>query len=172
MKKFLAFIFTVVLLSISTQAASTSYLFGTGGVTNLIDGFATANSQLTSISLANASGSAITVNVYNAPETADAPADLEQTIAAWTGFTQYETNIVESITNFLGVVQSRTNTVRYWSEQTYGPYTNDYKIVNTITVPASSSITWTPSETYIMDVGTVLEVSATNITATVNYISR
>jgi hypothetical protein len=170
MKKLFSLIAMIALvMSVSVNAATSSVVFGASGSTDLVDGLVDSNTTINSVTMANASGSAITVSIYNAPVASDEAADLSYVIPSFTAWTRYSTNIVESYTNFFGVVQSRTNTVQYMAENTFGPYTNSYSAVNTFEVPANTTLTWTPTTAVIMDIGTVVQVSATNLTATVNY---
>lgn len=161
-----------LLVSMQLNGATASNRFGDDGSDDLVDGLVGENAEIQSVEFTNHSGAAITVGVYNAPESATEAADLSYIIASFTAYNNYETNIVENYTNFLGVAQSRTNTVRYWIEQTYGPFTNDYTKLTTLSVPAGSTVTWTPVVKPINDIGTAIEISATNITATVTYNPR
>ena len=72
MKKLFSLIAMIALvMSVSVNAATSSVVFGAGGSTDLVDGLVDSNTTINSVTMANASGSAITVSIYNAPIAAD-----------------------------------------------------------------------------------------------------
>lgn len=172
MKRLLPILIGMALVCGNLFAASTNYLIGTLTGDTLVRGFLPANKSLAQITLANAAGSDITVDIYNAPVSADEAADLNFAIGSWTGQVYATTNLVTSFTNFLGVVESVTNTVNYSFTTTFPTNVGTYKKVRTIVVPAGDTSIWIPGTPVIMDRGTVLQVSATNITATIEYNDR
>ena len=97
--------------------------------------------SIASIQLTDTSGAANTVVVYDN----DSASSTNRVFAAYTGVTQYTTNVVMSFTNFTGVVQSYTNTVLATVNTTIPAATNQARRVFTFRLPASGTITFTPT---------------------------
>lgn len=113
-------------------------------------GVSVANIQLT-----DTSGAANTVVVYDN----DSATSTNRVYAAYTGVTQYTTNIVTTFTNFTGVVQSYTNTVLATVNTTVAASTNQARRVFTFRLPANGTVTFTP--TYPAGTTFGLQLSAT-----------
>lgn len=118
---------------------------------------------IASVQVANATGVTAYVSLFDAPSTS-----LTYTRAAFTYPSSYTTNIVTTYTNINGVSTSVTNSAVYTYTATAAAATNSYRLINTITVPANSTVTWTPVNGYY----TVYGILATNnavTTATTTY---
>lgn len=92
------------------------------------------------VTIANSAASALSVSLYDSPNT-----NKTYVRSAYTNTLSYVTNMVTVITNFSGVLQTNTNSVLYTYNSVAAQATNNYRLLVTLTVPASETITWTPA---------------------------
>jgi len=112
-----------------------------GTFTSSIAVLSTSGVSISNFQVTDTSGSANTVILYDN----DSASSTNRIYAAYTGVTQYTTNVVMSFTNFTGVVQSYTNTVLATVNTTVAASTNQARRVFTFTVPANGTVTFTPT---------------------------
>lgn len=138
-KLFVASLVAVALCgwTFQSQAATASSVSTVASTNSII----TSNAvQISQVVVANAGAGTMLVNLYDAPDT-----NLTYVRAAYTNTLSYTTNMVTTFTNFSGVVQSNTNLVLFTYSSVAPQATNTYRLLTTISVPASSTYTWTPS---------------------------
>jgi hypothetical protein len=136
MKHFLKYFVTFAAMAGLLVADVVSGTF-TSGITLL----STNSTSIRNIQLTDTSGAANTVVVYDN----DSASSTNRVFAAYTGVTQYTTNVVMSFTNFTGVVQSYTNTVLATVNTTIAASTNQARRVFTFRLPANGTVTFTPT---------------------------
>lgn len=126
--------------------------------------------MLTSVSVANATGVTATVCLVDSNSKTSGPNSngMTYTRAAFTTRTSYATNYVTDYTNINGVVTSVTNAANYTLESTTPATTNSYRVINTIIVPANTTLTWTPVNGAYANYGVVSTNSAA-VTVTTAY---
>jgi len=127
-----------------TFAAATAVLFAdvvSGTFTSSIAVLSSTGASIRNFQVTDTSGSANTVILYDN----DSASSTNRVYAAYTGVVQYTTNVVMSFTNFTGVAQSYTNTVLKTDNITVAAATNQARRVFTFTVPASGTVTFTPT---------------------------
>ena len=112
-----------------------------GTFTSAILSISTNGVSLRNFQVVDTSAAANTVILYDN----DSTTSTNRVYAAYTAVTQYTTNVVMSFTNFTGVVQSYTNTVLATVNTTVPAATNQARRVFTFTLPASGTITFTPT---------------------------
>ena len=112
-----------------------------GTFTSAISVLNSTGVSIRNFAVSDTSGSANTVILYDN----DSASSTNRTYAAYTGVTQYTTNVVMSFTNFTGVVQSYTNTVLATVNTTVAGATIQARRVFTFTVPANGTVTFTPT---------------------------
>ena len=112
-----------------------------GTFTSAILSISTNGVSLRNFQVVDTSAAANTVFLYDNESTTS----TNRVYAAYTAVTQYTTNVVMSFTNFTGVVQSYTNTVLATVNTTVPAATNQARRVFTFTLPASGTITFTPT---------------------------
>ena len=112
-----------------------------GTFTSAILSISTNGVSLRNFQVVDTSAAANTVILYDNESTTS----TNRVYAAYTAVTQYTTNVVMSFTNFTGVVQSYTNTVLATVNTTVPAATNQARRVFTFTLPASGTITFTPT---------------------------
>lgn len=112
-----------------------------GTFTSSILSLSTNGVSIRNFQVVDTSSSANTVILYDN----DSTTSTNRTYAAYTGVTQYTTNVVMSFTNFTGVVQSYTNTVLATVNTTIPAATNQARRVFTFTLPANGTVTFTPT---------------------------
>jgi hypothetical protein len=150
MKNFVKYFATFLAMAGLLAAEVVSGTFASG-----ITSLATNGVSISNIQLTDTSAAANTVVVYDN----DSSTSTNRVYAAYTGVTQYTTNVVMSFTNFTGVVQSYTNTVLATINTTIPAATNQARRVFTFRLPASGTITFTP--TYPAGTTFGLQLSAT-----------
>jgi len=112
-----------------------------GTFTSAISVLSSTGVSIRNFQVVDTSAAANTVILYDN----DSTTSTNRVYAAYTGVTQYTTNVVMSFTNFTGVVQSYTNTVLKVDNITVAAATNQARRVFTFTLPASGTITLTPN---------------------------
>jgi len=112
-----------------------------GTFTSAILSISTNGVSLRNFQVVDTSAAANTVILYDN----DSTTSTNRVYAAYTAVTQYTTNVVMSFTNFTGVVQSYTNTVLATVNTTVPAATNQARRVFTFTLPASGTVTFTPT---------------------------
>jgi len=136
MKNFVKYFATFLAMAGLIAAEVVSGTFGAG-----ITVVRTTGQSIASIQLTDTSAAANTVVVYDN----DSASSTNRVFAAYTGVVQYTTNVVMSFTNFTGVVQSYTNTVLKTDNITVAAATNQARRVFTFRLPASGTVTFTPT---------------------------
>jgi len=150
MKNFVKYFATFLAMAGLLAAEVVSGTFGAG-----ITVVASTGQSVSNFSITDTSGAANTVVLYDN----DSASSTNRIYQAYTGVVQYTTNVVMSFTNFTGVAQSYTNTVLKTDNVTVGISTNQARRVFTFRVPASGTVTFTP--TYPAGVTFGLQLSAT-----------
>ena len=150
MKHFLKYFVTFAAMAGLLVAEVVSGTFASG-----ITLLSTNSTSIRNIQLTDTSGAANTVVVYDN----DSASSTNRSYAAYTGVVQYTTNVVMSFTNFTGVAQSYTNTVLKTDNITVAAATNQARRVFTFRLPASGTITFTPTSAQGTTFG--LQLSAT-----------
>jgi hypothetical protein len=112
-----------------------------GTFTSAILSISTNGVSLRNFQVVDTSAAANTVILYDN----DSTTSTNRIYASYTAVTQYTTNVVMSFTNFTGVVQSYTNTVLATVNTTVPAATNQARRVFTFTLPASGTVTFTPT---------------------------
>lgn len=137
MKKFFSSILvSLMLLSASAiQAASVVTALATNSITSVL----TVPAYLISVQVANATGVTATVSLVDAPSTV-----LTNVVGSFTLPLTYATNIVSTFTNVNGVVTSITNAAVFTASTTVAQSTNNYPFLNTLVIPANSTVVWSP----------------------------
>lgn len=120
---------------------------------------------LSTVTFANNSGSAISINLFDSPTNA----------ATWinTAYTNRVNTVgttVTSETNFYGRITSVTNATVSTTLGVQGAATNSYRVLYSYTVPATTSHTLTfDPKIYFLN-GIAATTSATNVIVTFNYV--
>jgi len=112
-----------------------------GTFTSAILSISTNGVSLRNFQVVDTSAAANTVILYDN----DSTTSTNRIYASYTAVTQYTTNVVMTFTNFTGVVQSYTNTVLATVNTTVAGATNQARRVFTFTLPASGTVTFTPT---------------------------
>jgi hypothetical protein len=136
MKNLFKYFVTFLAMAGLIAAEVVSGTFGAG-----ITAVRTTGQSIASIQLTDTSGVANTVVLYDN----DSASSTNRVFAAYTGVVQYTTNVVMSFTNFTGVAQSYTNTVLKTDNITVAAATNQARRVFTFRLPASGTVTFTPT---------------------------
>ena len=136
MKNFLKYFVTFAAMAGLLVAEVVSGTFGSG-----ITVVRSTGQSVASIQLTDTSAAANTVVVYDN----DSASSTNRSYLAYTGVVQYTTNVVMTFTNFTGVVQSYTNTVLKTDNITVAAATNQARRVFTFRLPASGTVTFTPT---------------------------
>jgi len=136
MKNMFKYLSLFLLATFSMFAEVVSGTFASG-----ITLLSTNSTSIRNIQLTDTSGAANTVVVYDN----DSSSSTNRVYLAYTGVTQYTTNVVMSFTNFTGVAQSYTNTVLATVNTTIAAATNQARRVFTFRLPANGTVTFTPT---------------------------
>lgn len=97
---------------------------------------------LQEIQLSDTSGSANTFLLYDN----SSASSTNIVSAAYTARSTYSTNVIFSFTDPLGNTQYTTNTYLYSVNSTVAAATNEARRVHIVTVPANSTVIWTPDK--------------------------
>ena len=145
--------------SLKADVVSAAYASGTNNLK-------AAAIQLKGLTLANGTGSAITVALFDAPSTG-----FTYVAAAYTSAGYYQTNVVTTYTNIQGA--TFTNTLSYTVPYTtsVAQTTNNYSTITRITVPANTTTVWAPSTQLNVNDGLLVTNNGT-ITVTADYLPR
>lgn len=150
-------------LLLNVNAASSSTAIAAAGTNNILAGPV----QAYQLMFANASGSAVTVKLLDAPSTAQTYTAGAYTLISRTG----PTNVVTTFTNFFGVVQTYTNYAITTVTNSVGASTNSFPVIGTFVIPANSTTFYTPESTLKINNG-LLVTNQAAITVTVDYIAN
>jgi hypothetical protein len=112
-----------------------------GTFTSAILSLSTNGVSIRNFQVVDTSGAANTVILYDNESTTS----TNRVYAAYTAVTQTTAPVVMTFTNFTGVVQSYTNTVLTTTNVTIAAATNQARRVFTFTLPASGTVTFTPT---------------------------
>lgn len=134
MKSMNKIILAVLLLAsvafVKAETTSTSLATGTNVLKQ------SQSIYLTSVQFANGTGSAVTVELFDAPTNV-----LTYSIGAYTNFVTYTSNVVSTVVGFSGSTNSYTNSTLITAANAVGSGTGNFRSVVKVTVPASSSLT-------------------------------
>ena len=136
MKNFVKYFATFLALAGLLVAEVISGTFAAGVTSISTNGVSLRNFQVVDTSAA-----ANTVILYDN----DSTTSTNRSYAAYTAVTQTTAPVVMTFTNFTGVVQSYTNTVLTTTNVTIAAATNQARRVFTFTLPASGTVTFTPT---------------------------
>jgi hypothetical protein len=134
--KLLRYLAASLFLALSAFGQTTSAVFASG-----VSSISTTPVSISSIQVYDTSGSANLVILYDNASTTS----TNRVYAAYTGVTQYTTNVVSIFTNFSGVLQTNTTTLLATVNVAVAAATNEARRVWTATVPANSFTTLTPT---------------------------
>lgn len=138
-KLILSFVGLFAALSLSAQTTVTSTI--TGAATNSV---LTSASKIYSLIIGNAGTNATKVRIFDAPSTS-----LRWTNAAYTVVSATSGNVTNTFTNSLGGYETNIYTsVLKFTTTTNAAATNLYSTVFDYTVPASTTISFTPTSPY------------------------
>lgn len=161
MKMFKYLLVSVIALILTARADTTTYpLSTTLGTSSLLQ----AGGKINQITLANAAAAAVTIKLYDAPTNV-----LTYVVAAYTNVIRSSSSVITTYTNILGRVESRTNTVLGITYAPTSAVTNNYRLIYTGVVPASSTLSFVPTSPLSYGLGLALNNSATNVAATIDY---
>lgn len=121
--------------------------------------------KIQQIQYSNAATNAITITMYDAPTNV-----LTYVVGAYTNNVISQQNVVTTFTNYTGIVESQTNLTLVSTLTPVGQSTNSYRTVIVQTVPASSTVTFTPPSGLPVGFGLAAATTATNITASIIYL--
>ena len=136
MKNFVKYFATFLALAGLLVAEVVSGTFASG-LTSLY----TNGVSISSFQVVDTSAAANTVILYDN----DSASSTNRIYAAYTAVTQTTAPVVMTFTNFTGVVQSYTNIVLTTTNITVPISTNQARRVFTFTLPASGTVTFTPT---------------------------
>lgn len=141
------------------QAVDVSTAVTGAGTNNIFTG----SGRISQIVIANDVASALTVKFYDAPST-----NLTYSQGQYTNYVSYTTNIISVYTTPSGISQTNTNTGTFTYKQTVSSSTPAYRIVSTIDVPASTTVTFVPTGGLLVANGLTV-TNNTNVTFTTTY---
>ena len=159
MKKFISIIVATFALLSSAMAIDQVNVIASNTPTAIL----TQPVLVTQVSVANATGVTATVALYDAPSTT-----LTYTRAAFSVPVSYTTNMVTTYTNINGVSTSVTNAALYTLTTSVAAATNSYRAVTTLSIPANTTLTWTPVNGAYVNYGLATTNSAA-VTVTTSY---
>ena len=142
------------------QAATLSTNVAAAGTNNVL----ASGAAITQVTAANATGSAVTIQIFDAPA-----ALLTYTVGAYTNMTRTVVNVTNSYTSRNGFVISNTNTVLRETAGVQGSTTPSYRSVIILTVPAGETVTYTPTTPLVASQGLLLTNQAA-INLTIDYV--
>jgi hypothetical protein len=124
----------VAALALAVTAKAETYSTQIAAGTNILKG--SQSVYATSVQLANGTGSAVTIELFDCPTNA-----LTYTVGAYTNFVTYTSNVVSTVVGFNGSTNSFTNQVQMIAANAVVANTNSYRSITKATVPANSSLT-------------------------------
>jgi hypothetical protein len=122
----------LMVLAVSVKAETLSTSLATG--TNVIK--ASQSLYISSIQFANGTGSAVTVELFDAPTNV-----LTYSVGAYTNHITYTSNIVSTVVGFGGSTNSFTNSVLVTVANPVSSATPAYRSITKVAIPANSSLT-------------------------------
>lgn len=136
-------LFTILSLGlIATLAVRAALLIVSGTLSSGVNLVYSGASSLQEIQLSDTSGSANTFLLYDN----NSASSTNIVSASYTARTTYSTNVVFTFTDPNGNTQYTTNTYLYSVNSTVAAATNEARRVHIVTVPANSTVVWTPSK--------------------------
>lgn len=151
----------VLALSFATMADSAIFNPTSTAVTSVL----TSPVAIQQVTFNNAAVAAITVTLYDSPTNSTTWLNSAYTNNVYTLVNRVSTN-----TTINGVVSYTTNKTLVSTLTAVGATTNNYRTLYIVTIPASSSTTWTPPQAQFAGFGVAGAASATNVTATITYL--
>ena len=136
-------------LAVSAQTTSSSTL--AAGLNNI----SATPGNILSLQLTDTSGAVNQFIVYDTASTST----TNRVRPSYTSYTWYNTNVVTTFTNGIGVTENQTNTVRACVASTVAATTNEVTRLYTITVPANGTVIFDPTYPVLYSYG--LGVKAT-----------
>jgi hypothetical protein len=125
-------ILVAAMLAVSAKAETLSTALATG--TNVLK--ASQSLYLTSVQFANGTGSAVTVELFDAPTNV-----LTYSVGAYTNHITYTSNVVSTVVGFNGSTNSFTNQVLVTVANSVSSATPAYRSITKVAIPANSSLT-------------------------------
>jgi hypothetical protein len=123
---------TVALLAVSAKAETYSTSIAVG--TNILKG--SQSIYIASALLANGTGSAVTIELFDAPTNT-----LTYTVGAYTNTLSYVSNIVSTVVGITGHTNTFTNSTLVTVANSVVANTNNYRSILKATIPANASLT-------------------------------
>lgn len=130
--KSLILIAVLAVFSVAAKAETLSTTLATG--TNVLK--ASQSLYVTSVQFANGTGSAVTVELFDAPTNV-----LTYSVGAYTNYISYTSNIVSTVVGFNGSTNSFTNSTQVLVANPVNSATPAYRSITKQTIPANSSLT-------------------------------
>lgn len=166
MKNLLKSLLVIGMLAFANQSfgATASVVASTASTANSI---LTSGARVTQVTIANAGTNATTLAILDAPSTT-----YTYTLSAYTNWSTITTNITQVYTTPSGVSQTNTLSGVYQVANPVAASTNVYPAGLVYTIPASSTVTYTPSGNGLLLMrGALLTNSAAggNMTVTLTY---
>lgn len=121
--------------------------------------------RINQIVFSNAATNAVTLTFVDSPTNT-----TTYVVGAYTNNVLTLGNVITTFTNILGVVQSSTNNTLTSTLTVQAATTNSYRTVLVQLVPASATVTYTPPSGLQTGFGLSASTTATNVTATINYL--
>ena len=162
MKKLFAIVAALALLIVpNVEGATASGNYTSAGTNSLLS----VSGSVYSIVIANTAASASTVAFVDSSDTT-----LTYTLAAYTNTLTYSTNITNIITTSTGVSQTNISSGIWTERQNNAASTNNRPSIVTLTVPASSTLTYSfGGAGYSLRSG-ICVTNDTNANITVTYV--
>ena len=166
MKNILKSLIVIGFLAVASHSfgATASVVASTASTQN---GILTAGARVTQVTIANAGTNAVTLALLDAPATT-----YTYTLAAYTNWSTISTNITQVYVTPSGVSQTNTLSGVFQASNPVAASTNVYPAGLVYTIPASSTVTYTPSGNGLLLMrGALLTNSAAggNMTVTLTY---
>ena len=160
MKKILVFLISFI-TTISVSGATASFNITAAATTNNV---LSAAALVQGATFVNAETNAVTVTIYDAPGYSATYTNAAYVTRGWTS-----SNLVSTITNILGVVQTWTNSVVVQTSTTNAANTAAvYRVLATLSVPASTTTVWEPVSPLYAGYGLLLTNGAA-VSGTISY---
>lgn len=166
MKKLLKSLLVIGCLLVANQSfgATASVTVSAAATTNSL---LSAGARVTQVVIANAGTNATTLALLDAPSTS-----TTFTLSAYTNFSTITTNITQIITTPGGVSQTNTISGVYQVSNPVSASTNTYPLGLLYTIPASSTVTYTPAGNGLLLMRGALLTNGTpggNLSVTLTY---
>lgn len=139
MNKMKSLILVAVLAMLAVSARAETYSTSVAAGTNVLK--ASQSLALNSVLFANGTGSAVTIELFDAPTNA-----LTFSVGAYTNTLQYVSNVVSTVVGITGHTNTFTNSTLVTVPNSVSSATVAYRSIIKATIPANSSLT-VPLET-------------------------